>query len=84
MAAAAQVAKEAADGERHHELFFRHVQRTGREHKRRERHGGRKDRRERDGEDGVVLHPASHAFEDALRNVLFEECDAAGVRDFVG
>jgi len=78
------VADEAADGERPHEFFARHVDGAGREYERRERHGGGKKRGQRDGEDGVVFHPGGDAAEDAFGDVFFEEGHAAGLADGVG
>ncbi len=49
----------------------------------RERHGRRKDGGQRDGEDGVVLHPVADAFEDARGDALFEEGHASGLADLV-
>ena len=78
------VADEAADGESPHEFFARHVNGAGGQDEGRERHGRRKKRGERDGEDGVVFHPFGDAAEDAFGNVLFEEGHAAGLADCVG
>ena len=67
------VADEAADGEGDHELAAGHLERAGGEDEGAERHGRREDGGEGDGEDGVVLHPAGDASEDARRDVLFDE-----------
>jgi len=78
------VAGEAAEGERPHKLFARHVHRAGREDKGRERHGGRKNGGQRDGEDGVLFHPGGDAREDAGGDVFFEEGHATGLTGCVG
>jgi hypothetical protein len=77
------VAQEAADGEGPHELFARHVRGARDEDEGRERHGRGKQSGERDGEDGVVLHPVGDASEDGFGDVFFEEGHAAGLTDSV-
>ena len=77
------VADGAADGEGDHEFFSRHVECAGSEDEGAQRHGWRKDGREGDGEDGVVLHPVAHALEDACGDVPFEEGHAAALTHLV-
>jgi hypothetical protein len=78
-----RVAEEAADGEGPHEFFARHVHGTGDEDEGRERHRRGKQSGQRDGEDGVVLHPVGDAGEDGSGDVLLEEGEAAGVANGV-
>ena len=77
------VAGGAADGEGGHELLLRHLERTGGENERRERHRRWEDGRQRDGEDGVALHPLADAAEDARGDASFEKGDAARLADLV-
>lgn len=72
------VAEEAGDGERPHELFAGHVDGAGGEDEGPEGHGWGEDGRERDGDDGVALHPGGDAADGALGDVLLEEGHAAG------
>ena len=78
------VAEEAADGEGCHEFFARHADGSGGEDEGRERHGRRQQGGERDGEDGVLLHPGGDALEDAGGDMLFEEGHATGLAGGVG
>ena len=78
------VPEEAAGGEGHHKGGERHFERAGGEHEGAERHGRRQDRGQGDGKDGVRLHPASDALEDAGRGALFDEIHAAGLAYLVG
>ena len=76
--------EESADGEGPHEGFAGHAHGSGGEDEGRERHGWRENGGERDGEDGVVLHPLGDAGEDAGGDVLFEELHATGLTGGVG
>jgi hypothetical protein len=78
------VAEESADGESPHEGLAGHFDSSGRKDEGGKRHGRGKDRGERDGKDGVVLHPLGDAGEDVGRDVFFQELHASGVTGGVG
>ena len=77
------VANRAADGEGEHEFFSRHVERARGEDEGAERHRRRKDRRKRNGEDCMALHPFADAFEDAGGDAFFEKRHAAALTDLI-
>jgi hypothetical protein len=78
------VACQAAEGEGPHKFLARHVDGSGGEDEGRERHRRGKDGGQRDGEDGVGLHPVGDALEDAGGDVFFEELHASGLTGGVG
>ena len=57
---------------------------AGDEDEGRKRHRWGEQGGQRDGEDGVVLHPAGNAGEHRFGDVLFEESEAAGLADGMG
>ena len=77
------MADQAAGGEGDHEGAEGHFEGAGGKDEGAERHGWREQGGEGDGEDGVRLHPAADALEDAGWGAFFDKAHAAGLADLV-